>query len=114
MTALSELRGNAERAWGQFSSPQRPCIVVTVSTDSHARGGRETLTELRRQVQEGGLAVDIGITGSMGLSYLEPTVSVIRPDGSRVLCGPVTPDRVAELLDYAINGRVIQDIAIGV
>ncbi len=114
MSAYSELHARASAAWQQFTHPSRPCVVATVSTDSHARGGAATLAELQRQIGERGLAVDVATTGSIGLSYLEPTLSVIKPDGSRVLYGPVTPERVAALLDTAVVGDgVLSDLAIG-
>jgi NADH-quinone oxidoreductase subunit F len=114
MSAYSDLRAAADAAWQQFSRPARPRLVVTVSTDSYARGGRETLGELQRLVQERGLDVEVNISGSIGFSYLEPTVSVIASNGARVLYGPVTPDRAGELLDRALDGGVVSDLALGV
>src|SRR5689334_6093187 len=99
MTSYSDLRGQADREWQAFIAPRRPHIAVTVSTDSHAVQGAATLREFERLIAERGIAADIGITGSIGLSYQQPTVLVTRPDGSRVLYGSVTPERVGDFLD---------------
>jgi NADH-quinone oxidoreductase subunit F len=114
VSAYSDLRSQADAVWYSYTHPSRPCIAVNVSTDSHARGGAATLRELSRLKAEGGLDVEIGITGSIGLSYLDPTASVIRPDGTRVLYGPVTAGRAEDLLNAAVNGTELPDLALGV
>jgi NADH-quinone oxidoreductase subunit F len=115
MATYHELREQADRVWHAYVKPARPQIAVNVSTDSHARHGDRTLAELQKQVAERGLGVDIGITGSIGLSYQEPTVVVTKPDGSRVLYGFVTADRVGELLEAAIiRDGVLPELALGV
>jgi len=66
MATYSELRQQADCVWQAFATPARPHIALNVSTDSYARHGVGTLAELQRQVQERGLAVDMGVTGSIG------------------------------------------------
>ena len=115
MPTYSELRDQADRVWQAYIKPPRPHIVVNVSTDSFAVRGAATLQELQRQIHERGLNVVVGITGSIGLSYQEPTLVVTKPDGSRVLYGFVTPDRVGELLEATIvRDGVLNELALGV
>jgi NADH:ubiquinone oxidoreductase subunit F (NADH-binding) len=102
MPAYADLRAAADPLWATYLRPARPHVAVNVSTDAFARGGQATWIELQRQVASQGLAVDIGITGSIGLSYQDPTLVVTKPDGSRVLYGHVTADHVAALLDQVI------------
>ncbi|MGI8550433.1 MAG: NADH-ubiquinone oxidoreductase-F iron-sulfur binding region domain-containing protein [Dehalococcoidia bacterium] len=113
MSNYSELRQQADRVWQSYVKPARSHIAVTVSTDSHARDGAATLHEIQRQIAARKLAVDVGITSSIGLSYLEPTIVVTRTDASRVLYGPVTADRVGELLDQLVSNGVHRGLAIG-
>jgi NADH:ubiquinone oxidoreductase subunit F (NADH-binding)/(2Fe-2S) ferredoxin len=114
MTSYRELRERSDVAWSAYTHPARPHVAVNASTDSHARGGGATLTALQRQIAERSLPVDIGITGSIGLSYRDPTVVVTRPDGTRILYGPVTPDRVSEFLKRSVLGdNPASELALG-
>lgn len=109
MPSYGELRERSDRIWQAYARPARPHVAVNVSTDSHAVGGAATLTEIQRQVRERELAVDVGITGSIGLSYQDPTAVVTKPDGSRVLYGFLSPERVSEFLDRAVLGTGVHD-----
>jgi NADH:ubiquinone oxidoreductase subunit F (NADH-binding) len=108
-----ELRAQAERVWAGYTHPARPYIAVNVSTDSHAAGAGATYAELRRLIDGRGLEVDLGTTGSTGLSYLEPTLSIIWPNGARALFGPVPPERASDVLGAALGGDAAADLVIG-
>jgi NADH:ubiquinone oxidoreductase subunit F (NADH-binding) len=110
---LAGLRAEADQVWQAFTHPRRPYIAANVSTDSHASGARASFSEMRRLIDERGLAIDLGSTGSTGISYLDPTVSIIRPDGARVLYGPVPPQRAGDILDTALGGNAAADLVIG-
>ncbi len=112
MTAYEELRQQAEQVWRAFLRPERPRIDVAVATCSHAAGVHATLAALRAQIAARNLAVDLGVTGCNGFCFLEPLVTVTRPDGSRILYGPVRPDDVPDLLDQALTG-VCTRLAVG-
>lgn len=113
-SAYQQLRTQADRVWQLHTRPPRPLLTVSVATDSHAQGGDAMLRELRRQIGERGLAVDLAITGSLGVSYLQPNVTVTKPDGSAVVYGTVTPDRVGELLEAAMSTNdIVKDLALG-
>ena len=97
------LKQQAEAAWAAVERPARPLVRVPIATCSLPAHADETLEALRREVQERGLAVDVGITGDSGLCWLEPLVEVRKPDGSHVLYQDVTPDKVSKLLDEALD-----------
>jgi hypothetical protein len=113
MATYADIRKQAEAAYRAWQQPERPRLDVAVSTCSHAAGGHATLAALREQIAARGLAVDIGIVGDNGFCFLEPQVTVTKPDGSRVLDGPVRPDDVGELLDQGLTG-VCTRLAVGV
>jgi NADH-quinone oxidoreductase subunit F len=104
MTSYNELRQRADAVWRDYQRPQRTRIDVSICTASHAAGGHETLARLHQEIATRGLAVDTGIIGDNGFSFLEPQVVVSKPDGSRVLYGPVRAADVPELLDQALKG----------
>jgi len=113
MASYADLRAAADQVWSAYLRPERPHIAVNVSTDGYARGSQRTLAQLEGQVAARGLNVSLGMTGSIGLSYQDPTVVVTKPDGSRVLYGYVTEDRVDDLLEHVIvRDGVLQELAL--
>src|SRR4051812_45599601 len=104
MTAYSDIRQRADAAWRAWQRPERTRIDVSVCTASHAANGHATLLRLQREIASRGLVADIGVVGDNGFSFLEPQVIVSKPDGSRVLYGPVREADVPELLDQALTG----------
>ena len=115
LKAYEELRqqaGSASGGWEAVERPPRPLARVSINTSSIAAGANETLEALRREVSERGLAVDVGIVGDTGLSWLEPVVEVRGPDGGHVLYAKVTADNVSKLVDEALaQGGVCRDLA---
>ena len=110
VSSYEELRQPAEAAWSAIERPARPLVRVTIATCSLPARADETLEALRREVQERGLAVDVGIIGDSGLCWLEPLVEVRKPDGSHVLYRDVTPDKVSKLVDEALEQDGAQGI----
>ncbi len=104
MTAYDVLRQQANTAWQSYLRPQRTRLDVSVATCSHAAGVYDTLAALADAVRTRNLPVDIATTGCNGFCFLEPLVTVSRPDGLRVLYGPVHAEDVADLLDQALTG----------
>jgi len=73
-------------------------IRVGASTCGLAAGADQTLAALERQISQRQLDVTIQRTGCLGACHREPLVEVIS-NGDSVLYGPITPERVALLLD---------------
>ena len=113
LAAYETMRFQADATWQAIEQPQRTLIRVPVATCSIPGGALETLEELRREVRERGLAVDVEQIGETGLCWLEPLVEVRKPDGSVILYQKITPERVAKLLDEAVDG-VYHDYAFAV
>lgn len=102
-TAYSVLRRQADAVWEKVIKPDRPLLLVQHGTSSLASGAEETLAALREEISRRGLAVDVDITGCNGLDYAEPIVHVIKPDGTRILYGNLTAERVPEFLTAVIE-----------
>jgi NADH:ubiquinone oxidoreductase subunit F (NADH-binding)/(2Fe-2S) ferredoxin len=113
---LQSIIDAAKAAWEAERKSGRIRVNVCIDTSSLAVRGDETLAALRKAATDKGLAVDVGITGSAGFCWLEPTVTVRSADASRtVLYGQITPDRVAEFVSAVlVEGRDLADLAIGV
>ena len=90
-------------------------INVCVDTSSQAQGVDATLAALKSGIAAADLKATMGITGTWGFCWMEPTMTVRSADGTRtVLYGNVTADRVPELLDAVTHGRDVPELAIGV
>ncbi|MBK6661277.1 MAG: SLBB domain-containing protein [Thermoflexaceae bacterium] len=113
---LQSMIDDAKRAWTEQRSSGREQVTVSIDTSSLARGADETLAAIRAQAAAMNLKVDVGITGTWGMNWLEPTVTVRSAAGTRtVLYGNVTADRVPEFLQaVVVEGRDLPELAIGV
>ena len=90
-------------------------ITVCVDASSQAQGVDATLAALRTGVAETQQPVTLGISGTWGFCWMEPTLTVRSADGARtVLYGNVTADRVPELLECVARGDDLPELAIGV
>lgn len=113
---LQVLIDNARELWESDQRDGKVHINVTLDTSSLARGADETLAALRDIVQREKLPVDVGITGSWGFNWLEPTVSVRSAGAAEtVLYANVLADRAAEFLQRTVVEQgVMPELALGV
>jgi NADH-quinone oxidoreductase subunit F len=113
---LQALIETGKKRWTEERASGRPRINVCVDTSSLARGAEETVERLREVAEKANTKVDIGITGSWGFCWLEPTVTVRTAAGTRtVLYGEITPDRVEEFFQKVVlEGQDIPEWALGV
>jgi (2Fe-2S) ferredoxin len=115
LKAYEELRRGADEVWQAVERPARPLVRVPIATCGLPAGANETLAALQREVQEHGLAVDVGTIGENGLCWLEPLVEVRKPDGGIVLYRKVTVDQVPKLVDEALGqDGLCRDLAFAV
>jgi NADH:ubiquinone oxidoreductase subunit F (NADH-binding)/(2Fe-2S) ferredoxin len=114
MRSYAELRQAADAVWAATDRPEKPVVQVAISTCGNAFGAKQTLSRLRTAAEEKGIDCLVGITGCPGLCFVEPIVTITRPDGVRVLYGSVTPDRVEQFLDETIvRGEPGYSFAVG-
>ncbi|MCG3208458.1 MAG: Electron transport complex subunit RsxC [Anaerolineae bacterium] len=73
-------------------------IRIGMSTSDLAAGAQETFVALQTAIRRRGLPVELKQTGSLGASHREPVIEVAQ-NGDSTLYGPVTPERIAPLLD---------------
>ncbi|MBI2767378.1 MAG: NADH-quinone oxidoreductase subunit F [Chloroflexi bacterium] len=113
---LQSMIDAARREWDESRVSGREQINVCMDTSSVARGANETLAALKTSAQRLGLKIDIGVTGTWGFCWMEPTVTVRSAAGTRtVLYANVTADRVEEFLQTTIvEQRDMAELALGV
>ncbi len=88
-------------------------VNVGISECSISKGANDTYSHLRLQLEESGLAFSLSQVGCGGWCWAEPFVTVSGPGVPRVLYGPVTSDRVPELVAAMQRGVVATDLAVG-
>lgn len=89
--------------------------VVHVPADTAARsvGADEVAVAIAREAAARGDDIHLLRNGSRGMLWLEPLVEVSTPAG-RIGYGPVTPDRVGELLDAGLLTGADHPLRLGV
>ncbi|GBD22591.1 NADP-reducing hydrogenase subunit HndC [bacterium HR29] len=114
--ALQSLITRARESYEAWLTNGRPKVNVCIDTSSLARGADETLRIIRETVAREGIDADIGIIGSWGFCWMEPTVTVRTAGGTRtILYGNVTPDRAEEFVRRVlVDGEEVPELAIAV
>ena len=113
---LTAIIDDAKRAWDAYQSDGRVKLNVCIDTSSLARGADKTIAALREAVAAQSLNAEVGITGSWGFCWMEPTVLVRTAAGTRtVLYANVTADRVDEFIQrVVVEGGDLPELALGV
>ena len=97
---LQLLIDEAKQRWDAARHDGKVHITVAIDTSSIARGAEVTLAALRAAAANRALNLEVGVSGSWGFNWLEPTLTVRSAGGTRtVLYANVTADRVPEFID---------------
>lgn len=89
-------------------------LLVGMATCGIASGARETLNELLKELKAQEISnVKVVQVGCLGYCHSEPTVQVNVPGQDPILYGPVTTERVKELIERHIkNHEIIEELVI--
>lgn len=89
-------------------------LLVGMATCGIASGARETLNALVDEINEQELdKVKVVQVGCLGYCHSEPTVQVNMPGEDPVLYGPITKDKVSDLIEKHIkNHEILEDLVI--
>ncbi|MFB3893815.1 MAG: NADH-ubiquinone oxidoreductase-F iron-sulfur binding region domain-containing protein [Phycisphaerae bacterium] len=91
----------------------RPALFVGTGTCSRSAGADETLAALRTYLSEHKLDADVVAVGCIGLCTAEPIVDVQLPGLARLSFASTTAEKVAQLLDAVLAGRVVSEALLG-
>ena len=113
---LLALTSDAKAAWASEQASGRVRINVCLDTSSIARGAEATIAAMRAAISANNLNAEVGIIGSWGFCWMEPTVTVRTAAGTRtVLYANVTADRVDAFLQKVVTEGVdVPELALGV
>ena len=79
-------------------------VIVGMASCGLAAGAQETYDVLSSAVSDGGVRADLGVSGCVGVCFLEPIVKVVDPDGAAWTYGNVTPERAETIIEQHIVG----------
>jgi NADH:ubiquinone oxidoreductase subunit F (NADH-binding)/(2Fe-2S) ferredoxin len=77
-----------------------------------SKGAKETRDVLTAEIAKAGLNAGVVAVGCNGLCYAEPVVEVIAPGMPKITYGPVTVEKVPELVKAVKAGQVLKGIAL--
>ncbi|MGI8588700.1 MAG: NADH-ubiquinone oxidoreductase-F iron-sulfur binding region domain-containing protein [Chloroflexia bacterium] len=101
---FAERRQKAGEHWRQtYLDAGKPVILVGWGSCSVAHGAVETFRAIREWLAANHVDAVLRRTGCIGSDYVEPLVDIMMPNGPRVSYGPITADRVPELLESVLR-----------
>ena len=112
MSAYEDLKARADARWQELTAGERPWIRIGTELNGQAAGALEVVAALRSELDKRGIEAILDEVGTLGLSYAEPLVDVLKPGKSRLLFSRVTPDDVPAIIDeYILGDRVPKGLA---
>jgi len=89
---------------------KRTGIIVGMASCGLAAGAQETYDALSEALDRATAEAHLGISGCLGVCFLEPIVKVIGKDGAEWTYGEVTPERAEAIVDqHVVNGTPITE-----
>ena len=112
MSAYEDLKARAEARWQELTAGDWPWIRIGTELNGQAAGALEVVAALRSELEKRGIQANLHEVGTLGLSFAEPLVDILKPGGSRLLLGRVTPEDVPTIVDeYIVGNRVPNSLA---
>ena len=112
MSAYEDLKARADARWQDLTAGERPWIRVGTELNGQAAGALEVVEALRSGLDKRGIEAILDEVGTLGLSYAEPLVDVLKPGNARLLFSRVTPEDVPTIIDeYILGDRVPKGLA---
>ena len=106
MTAQYDaLVAQAKAALEAEKAREVPRISVGISGCSISVGAERTVAAIRDELTKREIEAIVEEVGCRGICYAEPLVDIEQPGGPRIVYGPITADRVAELIDAVVVRR---------
>ena len=112
MSAYEDLRARADARWQELTAGERPWIRVGTELNGQAAGALVVVDAMRSELDKRGIEAILDEVGTLGLSYAEPLVDVLKPGNARLLFSRVTPKDVPIIIDeYILGDRVPKGLA---
>ena len=83
-------------------------MIVGKGSCGIAAGANKVSDSAEKYIKEKGLNIEIGVTGCIGMCYLEPLVDFVRDDGSKVTYVLVNAENIKEIIDCEVKGETAE------
>ena len=80
-------------------------IVVGKGSCGIAAGANKVSDSANEYIKEKGLNIEVGVTGCIGMCYLEPIVDVFADDGTKTTYVEVNAEKIKEIIDCELEGK---------
>jgi len=91
------------------AEPLRPCLVICAGTGGQASGSNDIMRIIKRYILEKNLQekISLRVTGCQGFCEMDPFILV---EPGRNLYPKVNREDVSEIIDAAIEGKIVSDL----
>lgn len=113
LARLGVAAGDAKLSALRGENTLRPTIRVGAGTCGCGAGANKTLAALRNHLAEKKIAMEVLEVGCIGLCSEEPIVDIQLPGKARVYFRQVTGDKVGQLVDGVLAGRLPSNMILG-
>ena len=85
-------------------------LVLGYGTCGIAAGATAVKEALEEELATGKYPAVLDIAGCMGFCYREPIVEFVEADGSSVIYGDLTPEKIPELLEtHLLQKKIVEE-----
>ena len=88
-------------------------VIIGQGSCGIASGAKKTEAEFKKQIKDKKVKAEVGITGCVGMCYLEPIVDVYEDNGEYTRYVRVQPENVEAIVDgHLKGGKVVEDLVV--
>ncbi len=88
-------------------------VIIGQGSCGIASGAKKTEAEFKKQIKDKKVKAEVGITGCVGMCYLEPIVDVYEDNGEYTRYVRVQPENVEAIVDgHLKGGKVVEELAV--
>ena len=98
MTNFQDLKEEARRQFQELHSGSKPWIRIGAAVCGEAAGATAVSEAIKDTLTKAGIEANVSFVGCIGLCYAEPLIDIVKPGGSRIFYGNVTPEIASDLI----------------
>ena len=88
-------------------------VIIGQGSCGIASGAKKTEAEFRKQIKDKKIKAEVGITGCVGMCYLEPIVDVYEDNGEYTRYVQVKPENVETIVEsHLVGGKVAEELTV--
>jgi NADH-quinone oxidoreductase subunit F len=110
--SFEEIQSRARSEWEAFCGKTR--ILVGAATCGRSAGALDVLDAINEELTKHNIDAVVTQVGCIGLCYIEPIISIAKPNEPYIFYASVTPELAQQIIeDYLLKGNPRPDLALG-